>query len=179
MKEFAAALMCTFALMNMSAPMSLPVAKAEAPRSDFVCIGVTSAVPTREAIEAKREAEKAEAEAKKAETETNARIEARAEVKTMTVLATGYCPCSYCCGKSDGITSTGVRATEGRTIAVDPRMIPYGTHVLITDSSGNSHEYVAEDCGGDIQNSRIDIYFESHADANAFGRQWGELEVIN
>ena len=44
---------------------------------------------------------------------------------------TAYCPCARCCGKSDGITATGTLAAEGRTIAVDPRVIPYGSHVLL------------------------------------------------
>ncbi|MDD2497845.1 MAG: LysM peptidoglycan-binding domain-containing protein, partial [Desulfitobacteriaceae bacterium] len=33
--------------------------------------------------------------------------------------ATAYCSCRKCCGKSDGITASGVRAHKG-TIAVDP-----------------------------------------------------------
>ena len=44
---------------------------------------------------------------------------------------TAYCPCMKCCGKTDGITATGTTATEGRTIAVDPRVIPYGSTVTI------------------------------------------------
>lgn len=44
---------------------------------------------------------------------------------------TAYCPCMKCCGKTDGITSTGTTAAEGRTIAVDPRVIPYGSAVTI------------------------------------------------
>ena len=43
---------------------------------------------------------------------------------------TAYCPCMKCCGKTDGITSTGTTATEGRTIAVDPLVIPYGLSLI-------------------------------------------------
>ncbi len=54
------------------------------------------------------------------------------------------------------MTSTGVIAQEGRTIAVDPSIIPYGTRVII----GN-HEYVAEDTGSAlIGNKIIDIFVE-------------------
>lgn len=74
---------------------------------------------------------------------------------------TGYCPC-YICSEGHGtMTSTGVRAVAGRTVAVDPRVIPYGTHLMI-----NGHEYVAEDCGGLIKNKRIDIYFNTHREAS-------------
>lgn len=90
-----------------------------------------------------------------------------------TMLATAYCGCSYCCGKSDCITATGTRAMEGRTIAVDPYVIPYGTHVLI-----NGHEYIAEDCGGGINGNRIDIYFENHQDASNFGVKTVEVEIL-
>lgn len=95
------------------------------------------------------------------------------ETIQLEAIATAYCGCVKCCGKSDCITSTGTRATEGRTIAADPRVIPYGTHVLI-----NGHEYIVEDCGGAINGNRIDIYFESHADALQFGVQNVTLEIL-
>lgn len=53
------------------------------------------------------------------------------------------------------MTSTGVIAQEGRTIAVDPAIIPYGTIVVI-----NGQEFIAEDCGGAVQGNVIDIYVE-------------------
>jgi 3D (Asp-Asp-Asp) domain-containing protein len=84
---------------------------------------------------------------------------------------TAYCPCLKCCGKTDGITATGTKATEGRTIAVDPSKIPYGTEVLI-----DGKIYVAEDCGGAIKGNRIDLYFNNHQSALEWGRQ--EKEVI-
>lgn len=93
-------------------------------------------------------------------------------IATITMIATAYCGCEYCCGKSDRITATGTRATEGRTIAADPRVLPYGTHVKIDD-----HEYIVEDCGGDIKQNRIDIYFESHSDAWNFGKKPVIVEV--
>lgn len=87
---------------------------------------------------------------------------------------TAYCPCSKCCGKwSDGITSTGVTATEGRTIAVDPKVIPYGSIIEI-----NGHRYISEDCGGAIKNNRIDLYFDSHEDALEWGVQNIEVYLV-
>lgn len=52
-------------------------------------------------------------------------------------------------------TSTGAYATEGRTIAVDPNIIPYGSEVLI-----DGHVYIAEDCGGAVKGNVIDIFVE-------------------
>ena len=84
---------------------------------------------------------------------------------------TAYCPCMKCCGKSDGITATGTTATEGRTIAVDPRVIPYGSTVTIYFADGTSHTYTAEDCGGAIKENRIDVFFADHQAAREFGVQ--------
>ena len=84
---------------------------------------------------------------------------------------TAYCPCMKCCGKTDGITSTGTLAAEGRTIAVDPRVIPYGSTVTIYFADGTVHTCTAEDCGGAIKESRIDVFFSSHDAARAFGVQ--------
>ena len=85
---------------------------------------------------------------------------------------TAYCACSRCCGKCDGITATGTKATAGRTIAVDPSKIPYGTEVII-----NGHTYIAEDCGGAIKGNKVDIYFDSHTEALKFGIQYAEVFV--
>lgn len=84
---------------------------------------------------------------------------------------TAYCPCMKCCGKTDGITSTGTLATEGRTIAVDPRVIPYGSTVTLYYEDGTVHTYTAEDCGGAIKENRIDVFFDDHQAAWEFGVQ--------
>lgn len=90
---------------------------------------------------------------------------------------TAYCPCERCCGKSPddplyGITATGTTATEGRTIAVDPDVIAYGTVVYI-----DGQAYVAEDCGGGIRGNQIDLFFDSHEDAVQWGVQEREVFV--
>ncbi len=82
---------------------------------------------------------------------------------------THYCACYTCCGKNPGdpgygITATGTTATANRTIAVDPNVIPLGTHVVI-----DGVEYIAEDTGGAIDDNRIDIYVSSHEEALALG----------
>lgn len=84
---------------------------------------------------------------------------------------TAYCPCTRCCGKSDGITATGTLAAEGRTIAVDPRVIPYGSHVLLIWPDGTQRTYIAEDCGSSVTGNRIDVFFTDHETARIFGVQ--------
>lgn len=84
---------------------------------------------------------------------------------------TAYCPCTRCCGKDDGITAAGTLAAEGRTIAVDPRVIPYGSRVLLIFPDGTQHTYIAEDCGSGVTGSRIDVFFTDHETARIFGVQ--------
>ena len=84
---------------------------------------------------------------------------------------TAYCACVACCGKTDGITATGTTAAEGRTIAVDPRVIPYGSTVTLYFADGTSYTYTAEDCGGAIKENRIDVFFADHQTAREFGVQ--------
>ncbi len=94
---------------------------------------------------------------------------------------TAYCTCKKCCGNFSpevtGLpahTATGTTPTQGRTIAVDPKVIPYGSTVVI-DGVGT---FVAEDTGGAIKNNRIDVYFETHEDAIAFGRMKKRVVII-
>lgn len=80
---------------------------------------------------------------------------------------TAYCGC-YSCSEGYGTqTSTGVTAKAGRTIAVDPDVVPYGSKVQI-----NGHTYVAEDCGGAINGYEIDIYMDEHSSTDRFGSQY-------
>ena len=101
--------------------------------------------------------------------ETEPIVEEVEEVEPIIFKVTAYCPCKKCSDNWGRMTSTGVLATAGRTIAVDPRYIPYGTKIII-----NGNTYVAEDCGGAIKGNRIDIYFDSHQDASQFGVQYLE-----
>ena len=54
------------------------------------------------------------------------------------------------------LTSTGIQATEGVTVAVDPAIIPYGSKIKI-----NGKVYIAQDCGGVIKGNKIDVFVES------------------
>lgn len=97
---------------------------------------------------------------------------------------TAYCGCSKCCGKwaenrpTDAygneivIGSTGEVLRSGYSIAVDPEVIPYGSIVVI-----NGTEYKAQDTGGAITGSRIDVYFSSHEEALQFGVQTADIYI--
>jgi 3D (Asp-Asp-Asp) domain-containing protein len=82
---------------------------------------------------------------------------------------TKYLPRSPDYGKdNDGLTATMTKADpEARLIAVDPKLIPYGSWVWI-ESLG---WFRAEDCGGAIKGFRIDVLTATMDDAMQFGKQ--------
>ncbi|MBO6179306.1 MAG: peptidoglycan-binding protein [Selenomonadaceae bacterium] len=83
--------------------------------------------------------------------------------KTITMHATAYSPQDPGVGK---YTATGARVRKG-IVAVDPKVIPLGTKLYIEGYG----EAVAADVGGGIKNYVIDIAFDTHSEAIAFGRR--------
>ncbi len=84
--------------------------------------------------------------------------------------ATAYCLED---GNGDGLTATGTIPQEGRTVGVDPSVIPYGTELIINGRPG----YVAEDTGGAIKGNRLDIFMEDYGRCIEFGRQTVRVEI--
>lgn len=100
-------------------------------------------------------------------------LQAEKATKIKDVKLTAYCPCERCCNQwADGITKTGTKATAGRTIAVDPKVIELGSKVEI-----NGKTYIAEDIGGAIDGLHIDVFFNTHEEAQAFGVQTADVIV--
>lgn len=73
-----------------------------------------------------------------------------------------------------GVTSSGARVTEGRTIAVDPKVVPMGWWVYIEGIGFRR----AEDTGSAIKGNIIDVYFDSNDYANRFGTKRGYTVYI-
>ena len=70
-------------------------------------------------------------------------------------------------------TATGTKVRHG-VIAVDPAVIPLGTHVFIPGYG----EAVAEDIGG-FHGNHIDVAFDTYGEALAFGRQNFEIYIMD
>ena len=87
---------------------------------------------------------------------------------------TYYCPCEECNGVYAGHSATGAPLIQGRTIAVDPSIIPYGTKVII-----GGHVFTAEDCGGAIKGKRIDVFVNEHAMCDALGVSSAHVYLTN
>ena len=82
---------------------------------------------------------------------------------------TKYLPRSALYGKfNTGITATLTKADpDARLIAVDPKLIPYGSWVWIEGLGW----YHAEDCGAAIKGYSLDVLTATEDDATSFGRQ--------
>ena len=61
----------------------------------------------------------------------------------------------------------------GRTVAVDPSVIPYGSRLLI-----GGYVYIAEDTGSAIKGRHIDMFMDSHDVAMQFGKKQGQVFLI-
>lgn len=141
-----------------------PITRAELKKKDL-----------KKAPEAAKETEKREKAAREAERERAAHNKALYEkaVKEGTVVyvsATAYSAYDPGCGH---YTASGTRLRHG-VIAVDPSFIPLGTRVYIPGYG----EAVAEDTGGAIVGNIIDIAFDTHEEALAFGRQDLEIYIL-
>lgn len=82
---------------------------------------------------------------------------------------THYDCCVLCCGKTDGITASGVKATPGVTVAVDPNVIPLGSDVLVDYGDGIINYYRADDTGSAIKGNKLDLCVSSHQEAINLG----------
>ena len=76
---------------------------------------------------------------------------------------TAYCGCKKCSGGHNK-TASGTTPTQGRTIAADTSVLPFGTQVVI-----DGVVYTVEDRGSGVCGNHIDIFFATHEDALAFG----------
>ena len=77
-------------------------------------------------------------------------------------------------GQALPITATGTTARAGRTVAVDPKIIPLGSRIYIEGLG----ERIAEDVGGGVKGQHIDVYIGTIPQAFAFGVRRGRVSVI-
>lgn len=90
------------------------------------------------------------------------------------VKITHYCICKKCCGKNPdhpayGITASGAKAQPNVTVAVDPKVIPLGSDVLVDYGDGEIHSYIAQDTGSGVGGSHIDLCVADHQTAINLG----------
>ncbi|EKE20642.1 MAG: protein YuiC [uncultured bacterium] len=87
--------------------------------------------------------------------------------------ASAYTAAADECGKSDGVTASGVKVQEKRTLACPPQY-PFGAKIKI-EGLGT---FTCEDRGGAIKGNKFDIYMQTKSEAFAFGRRNLEAELV-
>lgn len=89
---------------------------------------------------------------------------------------THYCTEKYkhICGEGAGLTYTGTKVTPGRSIAVDPKVIPLGSKVYVEGYGF----LIAEDIGGGVDGNHIDIAVETHEQALAAELTGGDVWLL-
>lgn len=91
----------------------------------------------------------------------------------LVINASAYTAAADECGKTDGVTASGLKVQEKRTLACPPQY-PFGTKIKI-EGYGT---YTCEDRGGAIKGNKFDIYMQTKSEAFAFGRRNLEAEVL-
>lgn len=84
---------------------------------------------------------------------------------------------THICGTGSGLTATGAPVTPGWTCAVDPRVIPYGSEVMV-DFGDRVEFYKAQDCGGAVKGNHLDLAVDTHANALQKGTQTATVYVM-
>jgi len=77
-------------------------------------------------------------------------------------------------GEMPNKTAIGTDPVAGRTVAVDPRVIPLGSKIHIEGVG----ERIAEDTGGRIKGKRLDLFFPSVEACRQFGVQLQEVRLL-
>ncbi len=168
---------------QVSAPAAAPSGTNATARSAKARL-VANAIANGEPLQYSRPAARAEEQGAAPETTPTqpAAVDGAANIDTAAVqnedlvlldtfIATAYC--------LTGTTSTGTYTTVGRTLAVNPGIIPYGTHVWIYLEDGTFvGDYYAEDTGANMMEHPyvVDIYMgEDSYDACI---NWGAQRVL-
>ena len=77
---------------------------------------------------------------------------------------------AYCNGCAGTITASGARTTLGKTVAVDPLLIPLGTQIYIEGLGYRT----AQDTGGAIKGKKIDIFIATENGHCACSKNFGQ-----
>ena len=86
-----------------------------------------------------------------------------------------YCSCPICTQTPQGSkTATGHIPREGRTVAVDPKIIPLHSVIYVEDLG----TFVAEDVGGAVKGNHLDIYISDHQRAINLGTLQGAKKEV-
>jgi 3D (Asp-Asp-Asp) domain-containing protein len=77
-----------------------------------------------------------------------------------------------------GKTASGTKTTAG-IAAADPRLLPMGSVIRISDGRNNTETYTIQDRGGRVRSHTIDLFVADCAQARRFGRRVMPVEIVS
>jgi len=78
----------------------------------------------------------------------------------------------------EGKTASGGHTHDG-VVAADPKVLPIGTRIRVTDAGSYSGVYTVTDTGRAIHGHEVDIYIANNAEAKKFGKKTVKVEVLH
>jgi 3D (Asp-Asp-Asp) domain-containing protein len=81
---------------------------------------------------------------------------------------------AYCTGRT---TSSGAPVAAG-VVAADPKVLPIGTVIRITDAAPYNGTYRVLDTGPRVRNRQVDLYIADCAAARRFGRRPVRVTIV-
>ena len=78
----------------------------------------------------------------------------------------------------EGRTASGSHTRQG-IVAADPKILPIGSRIRVSDAGQYSGVYTVADTGRAIHGREIDIYIPNNAAAKKFGKKTVKVEVLH
>lgn len=85
---------------------------------------------------------------------------------------TAYCPCYECSEGWGRKTHSGSYAESEHTVAADLSVLNLGDWITI-----NGKKYKVEDSGGGVRGDHIDVFFDTHEEAEEFGVRYANVNL--
>ena len=89
-----------------------------------------------------------------------------------TFSSSAYCSCTSCSG-GHARTYSGTIPKENHTVAADLAYYPIGTKLMVDGTV-----YTVEDMGSGVVGNHLDFYFDTHAEALAYGMKDVEVYAV-
>ncbi len=96
---------------------------------------------------------------------------------TVRMRVTAYCPCKVCCGRfAKGRTANGYVIRRGDSFVAAPKKYTFGTEIIVPQYNDDK-PIIVNDRGGAIKGNRLDVFFQSHAEATKWGIKYLDVKV--
>jgi 3D (Asp-Asp-Asp) domain-containing protein len=76
-----------------------------------------------------------------------------------------------------GTTASGIETGPG-IVAADPKILPLGSRIRVSEAGPYSGVYTVSDTGRTVKGHEIDIFISKPAEAKRFGRKRVRIEIL-